>query len=177
MLLRKLIEVTYRDMFAYKLKLITMKTTRFSPKGLIKASAIMTLFFTFFMHAPALASDNTSDAVRTGNTSQTVSPSLPAVASLSAELRGCAGTANLAAYPLGCYVYFSDISSITSGTPCLYSIDFGDGTSASGTNPWFTHDYSQGGTYTITYVVQICADNGSTCSDDVTITVYVPCYE
>lgn len=155
-----------------------MKTTQSSLQAMIKTTAIMTLFFAFILQTKAFAAgSNTSVPDNSAGTVKTVNASQPATDSLALQPRGCAGTAQVVPYVLGCTVYFSGISTITSGTGCQYTIDFGDGSSETSTNPWFTHNYSQSGTYTVTYVIQICAADGSTCSDDVTISVYVPCYD
>ncbi|MCA6361580.1 MAG: PKD domain-containing protein [Bacteroidetes bacterium] len=153
-----------------------MKKSIFPSQGMQKAIAVMALFFTLCLQTKAFATVTASGSEAAANVLTASTPETT-TDSLAAGLRGCAGTAGLAAYPLGCYVYFSDISSVTSGTACVFTIDFGDGTTETGTNPWFTHSYAQSGTYTITYVIQICAENGSTCSDDVTISVYVPCFD
>lgn len=90
---------------------------------------------------------------------------------------GCAGSADFTPYILGCTVYFADLSTITQGNACEYRIDFGDGTSETGTNPWFTHNYWDGGYYNVEYSLIICSESGvGTCADVEYKTIYVPCF-
>ncbi len=101
----------------------------------------------------------------------TVSASDPAMRGIECYLK-----TNFVAYVMGCTAQFNDISVFHGVDRCSYSIDFGDGNSATGTNYWFTHNYAEGGYYEVCFTVQFCNSSGQTCSDTKCMTVYIPCW-
>jgi PKD repeat protein len=118
------------------------------------------------------------NVVGSNNIGQTCTTQVCKQVTVSTPPPVCAGEADFTPYILGCTVHFADLSTITQGTACQYQIDYGDGNTETGTNPWFTHNYWPGGYYNITYTLTICPESGvGTCSDVEYKTIYVPCFE